>query len=86
VIPARVAPPEKDAARLLALEDGWDTYDGRAPTEAAVHVAAAIKRNLTLVPLSSGGVQLEAHAGGVDLEIVIDPDGRLRGVACEATP
>jgi len=68
---------------LLALKDGWDGYDGRAPTSAAVHAAVAIKQNLALVPLSSGGVQLEAHAGGLDLEIEIGPDGMLRGIACE---
>ncbi len=80
---------ERDAdevGRLLALEDGWDSYDGLAPTEAAARAGVALKNALTVLPLARGGVQLEAHAGGIDLEIELGPDGKLRGVACESHP
>ena len=36
-----------------------------------------------VVPRYNGGLQLEWHTGGVDLEIVIDPDGRPVSAWCE---
>ena len=53
-----------------------------APAEEAIEMAERILTVLRdeegqAVPLTSGGVQLEWHSGGVDLEIVITPDGTL---------
>ena len=42
--------------------------------------AEATAANMTKVPLRSGGVQLELHAGGMDIEIEIAPDGKVSSV------
>ena len=59
------------------LKDNWDFRGSSAPSDAAMQTA----RNLTAVPLGSGGLQLEMHAGGCDLEIEIDILGRVTAVA-----
>ena len=43
-------------------------------TEAAIATADALAR----VPLYDGGIQVELHAGGYDIEIDIGPDGKIR--------
>lgn len=62
---------------LTALARGWDSYDG-TPVEAGLAMQAVeFLLNVALfhvpppaiVPLSDGGLQLEWHEGGVDLEI-----------------
>jgi len=35
---------------------------------------------MVAVPLGSGGLQLELHAGGADVEIEIDPSGKVTAV------
>ena len=62
---------------LLTLEDDWNGYDGEnCPTQAAVDFL----RCMAVVPLRSGGVQVEVHAGGFDIEIEINPDGQVDNV------
>ncbi|MBY3157189.1 hypothetical protein HFO56_33230 [Rhizobium laguerreae] len=64
---------------LCLLAPGWDGYQGRAvtaKTAARVHalLAACLSpagRYPSIVPGSSGDVQVEWHRGGVDLEIGI---------------
>lgn len=62
---------------LTALARGWDSYDA-TPVEADLALQAVeFLLNVALphvpppaiVPLSDGGIQLEWHHGGVDLEI-----------------
>jgi hypothetical protein len=65
---------------LRELEEGWDSYGGQPTTDAAIKTAG----NLAVVPTSDGGIQLEIHAGGADLEIVIDPAGAVTAVSWEA--
>jgi hypothetical protein len=77
-------------ARLESLADlkpGWDSYGGKAPTPEAIAAARVmIEWEPTATPLSGGGVQLEWHAGGYDIEIRIAPDGReVSGSAEPAT-
>ncbi len=72
-------------AGLLSLPRGWDSYG--APSVDVTAVAAALKllaqtmRPQTpppsVVPTSSGGVQLEWHTRGIDLEIEINRRGKI---------
>lgn len=78
--------PTLDAFRsLLAMREGWDSYGARPidPT----NVKTAIELVITLmddrtpvpsvVPTSAGGVQLEWHTRGIDLEIEIRSPSRI---------
>lgn len=65
-----------DPRALLDLGPDWDSYDGVKITEAAVKTAEALRP----VPLSDGGIQLELHCAGSDLEIEIGADGKIRGI------
>lgn len=66
----------KNLEALAVLEDGWDSYGGKKPTDAALKTASEIY----FVPVADGGVQLEMHSGGMDIEISINPDGTLGSV------
>ncbi|MCV9964007.1 hypothetical protein OIU34_19185 [Pararhizobium sp. BT-229] len=76
---------QRRLGELRALPHGWDGYNGRAVTDktaARVHavLAACLSptgRYPSIVPGSSGDVQIEWHWGGVDLEIGISDDGPL---------
>lgn len=63
----------------VATKEDWDSYGGVPTTEAAIATA----RKLVGVSMSNGGVQIELHAGGWDIEIEIMPDGRVWGISCE---
>lgn len=65
-----------DLSSLRELGKGWDSYDGNPITERALRTAGA----LCFVPCANGGIQVELHAGGVDVEIEIGPDGRVRTI------
>jgi hypothetical protein len=69
----------RDTAALLALKPGWDSYEAEPITEAAARTADAV----AFVPRSDGGIQIELHGGGVDLEIEIAPDGSVRDLCWE---
>lgn len=66
-------------AVLLELEPDWDGYGGRPiDFDLAVFAIGLLFRTLEpdgpvpqVVPLSYGGLQLEWHQGGIDLEIEI---------------
>jgi hypothetical protein len=68
---------EKQMLAMFALQPGWDTYYGRQITvdsaEAALSFASTYLEPETvdpwLVPLADGGLQLEWHENGVDLEV-----------------
>ncbi len=65
--------------QLLGLEDGWDSYSASridaGTAEAVVDLLGEIMLPGTpvpaLVPLRSGGIQIEWHERGVDLEIQV---------------
>jgi hypothetical protein len=70
---------------LLTLPPNWDSY-GAGTIDPSVVQAAMDRMNAVLrpnspaprvVPLSSGGLQLEWHRQGIDLEIVFDRDEAL---------
>jgi hypothetical protein len=66
-------------AELRRLEPNWNSYQGRRITEEAITVLA----NFYVTPISDGGVQLEVHQDGFDIEIVIGASGKLEsGMIC----
>lgn len=75
--PSWLAPTAQALVDLLGLAPGWDSYSAR-PVDRS-HVDAALQVLLltmrrdtpapTVVPTNRGGVQLEWHISGIDLEI-----------------
>lgn len=74
---------QRGLAGLLAvqsLEPGWDSYDAPVITGAALDAAKRFMAMLResspfVVPCSDGGLQLEWHQDGFDVEIEITPEG-----------
>ena len=68
---------------LMALPPDWDSYGGRPIAHGAVDRAldllASIMEDSTpvpsIVPIPDGGVQMEWHLAGVDLEITLHGAG-----------
>lgn len=63
---------------VVALPDGWDTYRSeRVAIEAAEDMIGFLTRDLGaadvappwIVPLADGGLQIEWHRGGLDVEV-----------------
>ena len=63
----------------IAKEPNWDGYGGKPTAAAAIETA----RYMTGVPMGDGGLQLEMHAGGASVEIVVRPDGIVNSVFFE---
>lgn len=61
--------------------EGWDSY-GAAPLDdrAVDAVRAFLSWRWAVVPINSGGLQLERHDSGCDLEIEFGADGRLLSI------
>jgi hypothetical protein len=74
-----VEPTLRAVGGLFALPAGWDSYGARATDPACVlaawHLLAAVMQDDTpapaVVPTARGGVQLEWHRNGVDLEVEV---------------
>lgn len=75
----------RQASELLQLPGGWDSFGAkpvsseaaRAATTLLVQAVSAVP-NLAapaVIPTVRGGLQLEWHRQGVDLEIEFEPDG-----------
>lgn len=64
-------------AEFAHLKDGWDGTRSMAPSEEAIRTCA----NFVPVPLCNGGIQVEVHAGGADVEIEIDAAGKIISVS-----
>jgi len=63
-------------AYLLNLEEGWDSYGAKKISLVAIAEAGRLLEQLDLpepqiVPCSDGGVQLEWHQNGLDIELCI---------------
>jgi hypothetical protein len=94
IVTTRSAPPHwvipmvQALSELLSLPPNWDTYG--APRvesgyiEAALRLAGDVMRDDTpvpsVVPTSRGGVQLEWHMGGIDLEVEFVTPSRWHGL------
>lgn len=70
---------------LLQLPRGWNSYDAEPVSDAAFEQATEFLTMYlvegvaypVLVPTVRGGVQLEWHRQGVDVEVEISPDGSV---------
>ncbi len=76
----------EDLNALLDLPAGWDSYGSACIDPRAVGMARAIASALSAVPTVAGGIQLECHVEGFDLELEIRPDGDVRCVVVEYRP
>jgi hypothetical protein len=73
---------------FVALPQNWDSHGSSQISVATANHASQLLTTLCdlglpaprLVPTSSGGVQLEWHDDGVDLELELFPDGRIIAV------
>jgi hypothetical protein len=71
----------KGLGSTLSLARGWDTYDGAPVSTRSVDRALAFlfaflepsSPTPSVVPLSDGGVQVEWHRGGLDIEVTFSP-------------
>jgi hypothetical protein len=71
----------KGLGNTLSLSRGWDTYDGAPVSARSVQRALAFLVGFlepssptpAVVPLSDGGVQMEWHRGGLDIELTFSP-------------
>lgn len=64
---------------LRRLKPNWDSYGGKPPDEKTIHRASDIWHELSgewdVVPMSDGGIQIEQHCDGFDIEITVRPAG-----------
>lgn len=68
---------------LAGLKEDWDGYGAYPPSSVALTVAAQFVDQILreplpppiVVPVPSGGVQLEWAAGSVEIDLEIGPDG-----------
>lgn len=73
-LPHSVDRGKRDA--LAALTEGWNGHGGGVPlTDATLRIIDC----LAVVPTFNGGVQIEWHANGWDVEIECAPDGSPTG-------
>jgi hypothetical protein len=68
--------------QLRALEPGWDSYKGKPITEAAItaveNALKCFQEMPHIVPCGDGGIQIEWHNHGVDIEIQFSPNGEQK--------
>jgi hypothetical protein len=70
---------------LLSLAENWDLYGAAQVKQEFVASAADLLRNImdeytpapAIVPTTPGGVQIEWHTNGIDLEIEVESTSRI---------
>lgn len=76
-----------EVEQLLTLRENWDSYGAPKISHEAVEGAKLLWSLLatepSFVPMSDGGVQMEWHNRGFDVELEISPDGKLADDAPE---
>src|ERR1700693_3892268 len=88
VDPEWVAPTKEALRRLSLLSDNWDTYGAPRIDPMMLGSALGLLSNVmhsdtpapSVIPTSRGGVQLEWHAKGIDLEVEFLTPTHLRVV------
>jgi hypothetical protein len=71
------------AVELSGLPENWDSYGARRVAVGAVVAAIDLLLRVMpyaapppqVVPMSTGGIQLEWHTGGIDVEVAVRPSG-----------
>jgi hypothetical protein len=74
----------------MTLPPGWDGYKGRPLSRANAEIAMQLLATVCsaeavqphLVPLASGGLQIEWHHGDVDLEVTLFKPNRISVFRC----
>ena len=66
--------PLRTLTEVAKLQDGWDSYGGKAPTRQAIESATALLTRIQPVPTSDGGLQLDYG----EFSIIITPEGFIR--------
>ena len=81
-----MTPPGPDYCHSISAEclerlRAWKGYEDKGPSldQRVINVA----RFLAVVPTSSGGLQIEWHANGWDIEVEVNSDGEFMGVFAE---
>lgn len=59
------------------LPPNWDSYGAPEIDKKCIDRARRFFDFMSIVPCSDGGVQVEVHGGGVDMEIEFKPNGRV---------
>ena len=83
--------PIKKILGALLLPGNWDSYGGRTPGREAAVVAINIIASIVredpprprVVPLGTGGIQLEWRNGQRELEVECSPDGSIEALKIE---
>lgn len=83
--------PVKRALECLSLTENWDSYGGQTPSHDTVlsvidFISMIPFDNLPrprVVPLASGGIQLEWSTGSRELDIEFRPDGLIEFLRVE---
>lgn len=83
--------PIKKILGTLLLAENWDSYGGRTPRREAAVTAIEIIASITqedpprprVVPLGTGGIQLEWKNGQRELEVECGPDGSAEALKIE---
>lgn len=83
--PAWLRPVIEDLESLSRLKENWDTYGAPRINDGCIKDALSLLEEVqgdsspapSCVPTSEGGIQLEWHRNGVDLEIEISPQGTV---------
>lgn len=60
---------------LRQLKRNWDSYDSLPIDPATIDRAELFVNRMQIMPCSDGGVQLEWHTHGYDIELTFNPDG-----------
>ena len=84
--PAWLKETEEILRGFATLPEGWDSYGANSIERHAIDSAIELLRRIVqhdtpqpaVVPTNRGGIQIEWHTRGVDLETEITPHGDLR--------
>jgi hypothetical protein len=83
--------PIKKILGTMLLPENWDSYGGHTPKREAAETAIQIIASITqkdpprprVVPLGTGGIQLEWENGQRELEVECGPDGSVEALKIE---